>query len=142
MAAKKVTDSTAAFEQALKGSQDRSYTLRLYVIGTSPQSVRAINNVKNICEEHLQGRYDLEVIDLYQQPQLAQGEQIIASHIASMDFLARARANAVEYVASAAAYVGMATKVSRTMAAHIETQPFGVIVCRYFGGSSAGVPSG
>ena len=79
MAAKKITDSTAAFEQALKNSRDLFYTLRLYVIGTSPQSVRAINNVKNICEEHLQGRYDLEVIDLYQQPQLAQGEQIIAS---------------------------------------------------------------
>jgi circadian clock protein KaiB len=51
----------------------------LYVIGTSPQSVSAINNIKNICEEHLQGRYELEVIDLYQQPQLAHGEQIIAS---------------------------------------------------------------
>jgi circadian clock protein KaiB len=79
MATKKVTDSTAAFEQALKASKDRFYTLRLYVIGTSPQSIRAISNVKTICEEHLQGRYDLEVIDLYQQPQLAQGEQIIAS---------------------------------------------------------------
>lgn len=79
VAAKKITDSTAAFEQALKNSRDLFYTLRLYVIGTSPQSVRAINNIKTICEEHLQGRYDLEVIDLYQQPQLAQGEQIIAS---------------------------------------------------------------
>jgi len=79
MAAKKMTDSTAAFEQALKSSQDQFYTLRLYVIGTSPQSIRAISNIKNICEEHLQGRYELEVIDLYQQPQLAQGEQIIAS---------------------------------------------------------------
>jgi len=79
MAAKKITDSTAAFEQALKSSRDQFYTLRLYVIGSSPQSIRAINNVKNICEEHLQGRYDLEVIDLYQQPKLAQGEQIIAS---------------------------------------------------------------
>jgi len=79
MVAKKITDSTAAFEQALKSAQDQFYTLRLYVIGTSPQSIRAISNIKNICEEHLQGRYELEVIDLYQQPQLAQGEQIIAS---------------------------------------------------------------
>jgi circadian clock protein KaiB len=79
MANKKSIDSSAAFEQALKTSQNQFYTLRLYVIGTSPQSVSAIKNIKNICEEHLQGRYELEVIDLYQQPQLAQGEQIIAS---------------------------------------------------------------
>ena len=79
MANKKSIDSSAAFEQALKTSQNQFYTLRLYAIGTSPQSVSAINNIKTICEEHLQGRYELEVIDLYQQPQLAQGEQIIAS---------------------------------------------------------------
>ena len=41
--------------------------------------MRAINSIKSICEEHLQGRYELEVIDLYQQPQLALGEQIIVS---------------------------------------------------------------
>jgi circadian clock protein KaiB len=52
--------------------------LRLYVAGQTPNSVRAIANIKKICEEKLQGRYELEVIDLYQQPQLAQGEQIIA----------------------------------------------------------------
>jgi circadian clock protein KaiB len=56
-----------------------SYLLRLYVTGTTPQSIRAIENIKNICEEHLKGRYDLEVIDLYQQPSLAKGEQIIAA---------------------------------------------------------------
>lgn len=54
------------------------YVLRLYVAGKSPKSVNAIANLKKICEENLQGRYELEVIDLYQQPQLAQGEQIIA----------------------------------------------------------------
>jgi len=54
------------------------YTLKLYVAGQSPRSVSAIANIKRICEENLQGRYELEVIDLYQQPQLAQGEQIIA----------------------------------------------------------------
>lgn len=54
------------------------YVLRLYVAGTSPKSVNAITNIKKICEENLQGHYELEVIDLYQQPQLAQGEQIIA----------------------------------------------------------------
>jgi circadian clock protein KaiB len=45
----------------------------------TPQSVQAIANVKQICEEHLHGRYELEVIDLYQKPQLAAGEQIIAA---------------------------------------------------------------
>lgn len=54
------------------------YVLRLYVAGQTPKSVNAIANLKKICEENLQGRYELEVIDLYQQPHLAQGEQIIA----------------------------------------------------------------
>ena len=54
------------------------YILKLYVAGQSPKSVNAITNIKRICEENLKGRYELEVIDLYQQPQLAQGEQIIA----------------------------------------------------------------
>ena len=79
MSKKSGHDSAVAFEQALLGSPEKHYILRLYVAGTSPQSVRAIANVKKICEEHLQGRYELQVIDLYQQPQLAQGEQIIAA---------------------------------------------------------------
>lgn len=72
-------ESTVAFEQATKGLKDLRYTLRLYVTGTTPQSLRAITNIKRICEEHLKGRYELQVIDLYQQPQLAKGEQIIAA---------------------------------------------------------------
>ena len=55
-----------------------TFLLRLYVAGQTPKSLAAIANIKKICEEHLQGRYELQVIDLYQQPQLAQGEQIIA----------------------------------------------------------------
>ena len=54
------------------------YILRLYVAGLMPKSTLAIANMKRICEEHLQGQYELEVIDLYQQPQLAQGDQIVA----------------------------------------------------------------
>lgn len=54
------------------------YTLQLYVAGTTPNSVRAIANIKRICEAHLLGRYTLTVIDIYQQPQLASGAQIIA----------------------------------------------------------------
>ena len=53
--------------------------LRLYVSGTTPRSLTAVSNIKKICEEHLQGRYDLEVVDIYQQPTLAKGEQIIAA---------------------------------------------------------------
>ena len=55
-----------------------TFLLRLYVVGQTPKSLAAIVNIKKICEEHLQGRYELQVIDLYQQPQLAQDEQIIA----------------------------------------------------------------
>ena len=76
MAAKK---STKAFEQALQKSGDEKYVLRLYVAGTTPRSVQAVTNIKKICEEHLHGRCDLEVIDIYQQPTLAKGEQIIAA---------------------------------------------------------------
>jgi circadian clock protein KaiB len=72
-------NSTVALEQALLSTQAKKYTLRLYVAGTSPKSLRAIANVKKICEENLHGHYELQVIDLYQQPQLAQGEQILAA---------------------------------------------------------------
>lgn len=75
----KLIVSTEAFEQALASPQERHYVLRLYVTGLSPQSVHAIANVKKLCEENLQGHYELEVVDLNQQPQLAQGEQIIAA---------------------------------------------------------------
>ena len=75
----KIHDATAAFEQALHSPEAKHYILRLYVAGTSPYSVRAIANVKKICEENLKGYYELQVIDLYQQPQLAQGEQILAA---------------------------------------------------------------
>lgn len=54
------------------------YELRLYVAGTSPASVRAINNLQAILEQHLKGKYNLEIIDVYQQPKLAQSEQIVA----------------------------------------------------------------
>ncbi len=55
------------------------YVLRLYVTGSTPRSTRAISNIRKICEEYLEGRYDLEVIDLSQHPALAEGEQIIAA---------------------------------------------------------------
>ena len=54
------------------------YVFRLYVTGASPNSVKAVNNLKIICEKYLSGRYELEIIDIYQQPGLAKKEQIIA----------------------------------------------------------------
>lgn len=67
------------YEKALKRSNEEKYILRLYVTGITPRSTKAIVNVKKICEEYLNGRYELEVIDIYQQPKLAKGEQIIAA---------------------------------------------------------------
>jgi circadian clock protein KaiB len=54
------------------------WNLRLYVAGQTPKCLKAFANLKKICEEHLEGRYHIEVIDLLEQPQLAQGDQIIA----------------------------------------------------------------
>ena len=59
-------------------AEPSKFVLRLYVAGQSPKSVAAIANTNKICEENLHGFYVLDVIDLYQQPQLAQEEQIIA----------------------------------------------------------------
>ena len=61
-----------------KPTKDGWYDLVLFVTGASPNSVRAIANIKNICEEHLKGRYTLQVIDVYQQPLLAQEYQVTA----------------------------------------------------------------
>lgn len=66
-----------AFEQALAGAPPR-YVLRLYVTGMTPKSRRAIVNIQTICALHLQGCCDLQVIDLYQQPALAERDQIVA----------------------------------------------------------------
>ena len=65
-------------EVAAPPSAGPAYQLRLYVAGQTPKSVLAFTNLKRICEEHLSGRYEIEVIDLRQTPQLAQGDQILA----------------------------------------------------------------
>jgi circadian clock protein KaiB len=57
---------------------DTVYVLQLYITGASPNSIRAVSNVKKICETHLKGRYTLEIIDVYQQADIAQTEQIVA----------------------------------------------------------------
>lgn len=72
-------DLRALFEQAGHPPHSERYILRLYVTGMTSRSSRAVSNLKAICEEYLEGRYDLEVIDIYQQPVLTKGEQIIAA---------------------------------------------------------------
>ena len=61
------------------GPAAKRYVLRLYVTGSTPRSVRAIENMRRICEEHLAGRYDLEVVDIYQRPEAAREFQLIAA---------------------------------------------------------------
>jgi circadian clock protein KaiB len=79
MARKRRTPAATTLENLLAGpAVDESYVLRLYVTGMTPRSTEAIATIKAICEQYLQGRYDLEVIDLYQRPALAKDEQIIA----------------------------------------------------------------
>ena len=73
--------ATEAFEEALKHRALRraKYILRLYVSGSSANSLKAVSNLKKICEEHLPQDYDLEVIDIYKNPDAARAEQIIAA---------------------------------------------------------------
>ena len=76
---KKDSDTTEAFEKLVAGTASKEhYVLRLYVTGMTPRSTEAFATIKALCEERLQGRYELEVIDIYQHPQLAIDEQIIA----------------------------------------------------------------
>lgn len=56
-----------------------AYVLRLYIAGATPNSTRAVQNIKTICARYLEGRYELLIVDIYQQPELASREQIIAS---------------------------------------------------------------
>lgn len=76
---KKAKESVAEFERAVNEREEQVYVLRLYVSGVAPCSQRALNNLKRICEQYLAGRYRLEVIDIYQQPQKAVAEQIVAA---------------------------------------------------------------
>lgn len=75
----KPKESTKTLRTAKKKPKKGKYVLKLYVTGMTARSTQAINNIKKICEEHLNGRYDLDVIDIYQQPVLARGEQIVAA---------------------------------------------------------------
>jgi circadian clock protein KaiB len=78
MKAKRARPAQPKDTRAPRKAASSRYILKLYVAGQSPKSVNAIANIKKLCETSLRGRYVLDVIDLYQQPHLAQGEQIIA----------------------------------------------------------------
>ena len=71
--------TTKIFEKGLKKKKIEKYVLRLYIAGMTPRSQNAIKNINKICQENLQGRCDLQVIDVFRHPTLAKGEQIIAA---------------------------------------------------------------
>jgi circadian clock protein KaiB len=72
-------DTIQEFENAVRRLAQEKYVLRLFVAGMSPKSLQAIENIKRICETYLPNRYQLEVIDVYQQPILAKDGQIVAA---------------------------------------------------------------
>ena len=74
MAARKKPSSAGA-----RKADDKKWVLRLYIAGTTPKAVAALANLKALCEEHLKDRYTIEVIDLLKDPQLAEGDQILAT---------------------------------------------------------------
>jgi circadian clock protein KaiB len=73
------SSTTEKFEKLIRKTPQQHYVLRLYITGTTPRSSQAIANIRSLCEEHLAGNYDLEVVDIYQQPLEASGQQIIAA---------------------------------------------------------------
>ena len=74
-----LSKSAHAFERSVAQAAEGKYVLRLYVSGMTPAATRAIGNLKQICEQYLPGRYDLQIVDVYQQPVLAKDEQILAA---------------------------------------------------------------
>jgi circadian clock protein KaiB len=72
-----MVDGAPAIDAAPADKQD--YVLRLFITGHSQKSMRAVRNITQLCEKHLAGAYDLEVIDLYQQPELAAEHQLVAA---------------------------------------------------------------
>lgn len=72
------TSTTKEFENAVAGNGKGKYILKLYITGMTPRSQLALRNLEKVCKEYLGDNYELEVIDIYQQPTLAKGDQIIA----------------------------------------------------------------
>lgn len=72
-------DAQKQLEQAAQERQAQKYVFRLYVSGMTPRSTRAIENAKRLCQEHLEGRYELEVVDIFKHPEAARSGQVIAA---------------------------------------------------------------
>jgi circadian clock protein KaiB len=70
--------AASEISQATVPEDPERYRLRLYVAGQSPKSLKAYDNLVQLCEEHLRSRYDIEIIDLLEHPQLAEGDEIVA----------------------------------------------------------------
>ena len=79
MTPRETPNTNESFESAVRARTDARYVLKLYIAGATPVSVRATQNLHRLIEEYLPERYELEVIDIYQTPTLAEGEQIIAA---------------------------------------------------------------
>lgn len=76
---KRAKTTTEEFEQALKEGSKEKFLLRLFVTGLSPKSLEAIDEVRKLCEEHLKGRYELQIVDVYKQPTAAKEDQVFAA---------------------------------------------------------------
>ncbi|MFZ1933921.1 MAG: circadian clock KaiB family protein [Thermoguttaceae bacterium] len=76
---KQPQDKSETFERLLDAKRQEQFVLRLYVTGLTPRSTQAIDTIKGVCEAELKGRYDLEVIDLAKQPELAREADIVAA---------------------------------------------------------------
>lgn len=70
--------TTELFEEAAARGEAKKIIFTLFVAGMSPRSLKAVENARQLCEQHLQGRYELEVIDIYQQPEMAKEAQVVA----------------------------------------------------------------
>ncbi|MEO7213572.1 circadian clock KaiB family protein [Mucilaginibacter sp.] len=73
-----MADKEKDFTDYEGNAEASAYVLRLFIIGASPNSIRAVENLNILCEKYLRGNYELKIVDIHQQPELAQGEDIIA----------------------------------------------------------------
>ena len=99
-----------------------NYALKLYVAGQTPKAVRAFSNLRKICEEHLEGRYTIEVIDLIENPQLGRGDQILALCAVGQDKAAREVATRLEQLSPRSIY---ATRLANSCVVDAEAAPGG-----------------
>ncbi len=76
---KKPENHADAFERAANAQPGERYILRLFVAGITPKSERAIRSVKEVCEQYLKGRYDLEIVDIYQRPEALKEDQVVVA---------------------------------------------------------------